>query len=112
MEVVGALMWLTLTRPDLLYAVNNASSFMSNHGEQHWANVCRILRYVASTLDKGITYTQPDGRTLPFFFCVLVENGWWLSSCLMVVRPSASAQGAATQAPCAELSLSMVSWLV
>ena len=34
---------------------------MSNHGEQHWANVCRILRYVASTLDKGITYTQPDG---------------------------------------------------
>ena len=28
---------------------------------------------------------------------VLVENGWWLSSCL-VVRPSASAQGAATQA--------------
>ena len=28
---------------------------------------------------------------------VLVESGWWLSSCL-VVRPSASAQGAATQA--------------
>ena len=28
---------------------------------------------------------------------VLLENGWWLSSCL-VVRPSASAQGAATQA--------------
>ena len=33
----------------------------------------------------------------PLSSSVLVENGWWLSSCL-VVRPSASAQGAATQA--------------
>ncbi len=35
-EIAGSLLYLTLTRPDIAYAVNQISHFVSNPGLKHW----------------------------------------------------------------------------
>lgn len=44
--LVGSLQYLTLTRPDLTYQVNQISQFMQNPRPVHMTVVKRILRYV------------------------------------------------------------------
>ncbi len=50
-EAIGALLFVTLSRPDIAYAVNQCSRFVSNPGLQHWTAVKRIMRYLKHTLD-------------------------------------------------------------
>jgi hypothetical protein len=49
-SIVGALQYLTLTRPDLSFAVNKVCQFLHAPTSQHWTTVKRILRYVKCTL--------------------------------------------------------------
>uniref|UniRef100_A0A1J3DVK1 Retrovirus-related Pol polyprotein from transposon TNT 1-94 n=2 Tax=Noccaea caerulescens TaxID=107243 RepID=A0A1J3DVK1_NOCCA len=53
-RIVGKLIYLTLTRPDLCFAVNQVSQFMQAPLECHWIMVDRILRYIRGTSDQGI----------------------------------------------------------
>ena len=53
--LVGALQYLTLTRPDLSYSVNNASQFMHAPIVVHLKMVRRILRYVKGIINIGFT---------------------------------------------------------
>jgi hypothetical protein len=39
MEAVGCLMYLEMTRPDLMYAINSAACYMKGHGDVHWKAV-------------------------------------------------------------------------
>jgi len=50
-SIVGALQYLTLTRPDLAYSVNKVCQFLHSPSKTHWAVVKRILRYVRYTTD-------------------------------------------------------------
>jgi len=52
-SIVGALQYLTLTRPDLAYAVQQVCLFMHPR-EPHLAVVKRILRYVKGTVAAGL----------------------------------------------------------
>jgi hypothetical protein len=45
-SVVGALQYLTLTRPDLLFPVNKVCQFFYQPPTIHWTAVKRILRYL------------------------------------------------------------------
>ncbi|XP_019435912.1 PREDICTED: uncharacterized protein LOC109342373 [Lupinus angustifolius] len=45
-QVVGNLMYLTVTRPDLMYGVSQISRFMSSSTMSHWLATKRILRYL------------------------------------------------------------------
>lgn len=45
-SVVGALQYLTLTRPDIAYSVNKVRQFLHAPTLTHWTVVKRILRYV------------------------------------------------------------------
>jgi hypothetical protein len=45
-SVVGALQYITLTRPDLSFAVIRVCQFLYNPTTVHWEQVKRILRYV------------------------------------------------------------------
>ncbi|CAN6705812.1 unnamed protein product [Malus baccata var. baccata] len=59
-SVVGALQYLTLTRPDLSYVVNQVCQFMHSPKNTHWAAVKRILRYLKATFNHGLMYRLGD----------------------------------------------------
>jgi len=45
-SVVGALQYLTLTRPDISFAINKVCQFLHSPITIHWSAVKRILRYI------------------------------------------------------------------
>ncbi|XP_020272256.1 uncharacterized protein LOC109847439 [Asparagus officinalis] len=53
-KLVGSLIYLTLTRPDISYAVSVMSRYMQNPKKHHLEAVRRMLRYVKSTIDYGL----------------------------------------------------------
>ncbi|CAL2280003.1 unnamed protein product [Prunus armeniaca] len=57
-SIVGALQYLTFTRPDLAYSVNTVCQFMNNPTEVHFQLVKRILRYIQGPLHYGLTYSS------------------------------------------------------
>ncbi|CAL2273919.1 unnamed protein product [Prunus armeniaca] len=52
--IVGSLVYLTITRPDIAYAVHIVSQFVSSPTTLHWAAVIRILRYLRGTLFQSL----------------------------------------------------------
>ncbi|XP_052113798.1 uncharacterized mitochondrial protein AtMg00810-like [Arachis duranensis] len=66
-SIVGALQYLTMTRPDIAFAVNRVSQFMHQPTLLHWKSVKRILRYVKGTVDHGLLFSKStDFRLLAF----------------------------------------------
>ena len=59
-SIVGSLMYLTATRPDIMHAVSLISRFMERPKEAHWKVAKRILRYVKGTKRYGILYTASE----------------------------------------------------
>ena len=57
-RLVGRLMYLAKTRPDLAYALSIVSQFMHNPREQHMNAVMHILRYLKSAPRKEILFTK------------------------------------------------------
>ena len=55
-SVVGALRYLTWTRPDITFAVNQVCQFMHNPITAHWIAVKRILRYIKGTADHRLLF--------------------------------------------------------
>jgi len=54
--IVGSLIYMAITRPDLSYAVGVVSQFMQTLRKPHLDAVRRILRYIKHTLQCGIFY--------------------------------------------------------
>lgn len=57
-RLVGKLTYLSHTRPNITYAVNVVSQFMHDPRKAHMDVVERILRYLKSTLEKGILFSN------------------------------------------------------
>jgi hypothetical protein len=57
-RLVGRLIYLSHTRPDVAYAVSVVSQFMHNPSECHMDAVLRILRYLKSTPGKGLMFSK------------------------------------------------------
>ncbi|GJZ23929.1 ribonuclease H-like domain-containing protein [Tanacetum coccineum] len=53
-SLAGSLQYLTFTRPDISYAVQQVCLHMHDHREPHFSALKRILRYVRGTLDYGL----------------------------------------------------------
>nr|XP_020167236.1 uncharacterized mitochondrial protein AtMg00810-like [Aegilops tauschii subsp. strangulata] len=63
-SIVGALQYLTLTRPDLQYAVQQVCLHMHAPRDSHWTLVKRILRYIRGTMSLGLTLTASASTDL------------------------------------------------
>eukprot|EP00253_Pinus_taeda_P002291 PITA_02291 len=66
-QLVGKLLYLTHTRPDLSFAVGLIARFMQNPHESHWKAAKRILRYVRGTVQFGIHYSAEASPLLVGF---------------------------------------------
>jgi Reverse transcriptase (RNA-dependent DNA polymerase) len=57
-RLVGKLIYLSHTRPDIAYAVSLVSQFMHHPGEEHMKAVMGIIRYLKGTPGKGIQFLK------------------------------------------------------
>ncbi|XP_037497291.1 secreted RxLR effector protein 161-like [Jatropha curcas] len=56
--IIGALQYLSLTRPDVSFSVHHLSQFVHCPSIKHWCAVKRILRYLQQTKDHGLHITR------------------------------------------------------
>ncbi|GJU57823.1 ribonuclease H-like domain-containing protein [Tanacetum coccineum] len=79
-SLAGSLQYLTFTRPDISYAVQQVCLYMHDPREPHFLALKRILRYVRGTLDFGlqlyasstgslVAYTDADWAGFPTTRC-------------------------------------------
>jgi histone deacetylase 1/2 len=66
-RMVGALQYLTLTRPDISYAVNKVCQYLHAPTTIHWTAAKRILRYVKQTLSIGLTFMKSNSTLVSAF---------------------------------------------
>jgi histone deacetylase 1/2 len=66
-SVVGGLQYLTLTRPDLSFAVNKVCQFIQSPTDVHWVAVKRILRFVKGTVGFGLKIQRSSNLLLSGF---------------------------------------------
>jgi hypothetical protein len=54
--IIGSLLYLTVSRPDIIFSVCLCARYQANPNESHLVALKRILRYVKSTLNLGLWY--------------------------------------------------------
>ncbi|CAM8917439.1 unnamed protein product [Rhodiola kirilowii] len=68
MSMIGSLLYLTATRPDIAYAVGVCARYQADPKESHLLQVKRIINYVCGTVDFGIWYTKDTNPHLVGFY--------------------------------------------
>ena len=66
-STIGALKYVTLTRPNISFAVNKVCQFMHQPTDVHWVAVKRILRYLKQTIDHGPQFNKSSSLRLAAF---------------------------------------------
>ncbi|WVZ58327.1 hypothetical protein U9M48_008608 [Paspalum notatum var. saurae] len=62
--MIGSLLYLTATRPDIQFAVGPCARFQASPRESHRTAVKRILRYIKFTLEFGLWYATDSSLSL------------------------------------------------
>ncbi|XP_024160679.1 secreted RxLR effector protein 161-like [Rosa chinensis] len=125
-QVVGSLMYLTATRPDLMFSVSLISRFMAEPTEMHLQAANRILRYLRGTTSFGIlnkkggtyellAYTDSDyagdiedrKSTLGYVFLLSSGAVSWLSKKQPIVTLSTTEAEFVAAAGCASQAIWM-----
>jgi hypothetical protein len=59
-SLVGSLLYLLFTRPDIAFAVNQLTRFMASPSRSCWAAAIRVLRYLSSTASFELVYRREE----------------------------------------------------
>ncbi|KAJ9546500.1 hypothetical protein OSB04_019043 [Centaurea solstitialis] len=65
--IIGSLLYLTASRPDIMFATCFCARFQANPKESHMMAVKRILRYLKGTPNRGLWYPKESGFELAAF---------------------------------------------
>lgn len=71
-RLIGRLLYLTVTRPDIQYATNILSQFLSSPKQIHYDAALRVIRYVKGTVGQGI-FLPVDGELSLDAYC---DSDW------------------------------------
>ncbi|XP_024989147.1 uncharacterized protein LOC112523694 [Cynara cardunculus var. scolymus] len=72
-RLIGRLLYLQATRPDITYVVNVLSQFVSNPKQSHLEATYRVLRYLKATAGQGILLAKEGGNNL----IVYCDSDWF-----------------------------------
>ena len=71
-QLIGSLLYLLITRPELYFIVITLSRFVTNPGFVHWTAALLVLRYVKYTSTTGLTISSSD----PIRLTVYCDSDW------------------------------------
>ena len=63
-DMIGSLLYLTASRPDIMYSVCLCARFQSYPKESHLSTVKRIFKYLKEIMDIGLWYPKNDNFEL------------------------------------------------
>nr|GFB42671.1 uncharacterized mitochondrial protein AtMg00810-like [Tanacetum cinerariifolium] len=66
-SMIGALMYLTSSRPNIVHATCLCARYQAKPTEKHLKEVKRIFRYLRGTINMGLWYTKDSGFELNGF---------------------------------------------
>jgi hypothetical protein len=95
-KIIGSLMYLTNTKPDICFSMNTLSQFLVEPGHVHLVSAKHVMRYLKGTLDCGLSYYGDHDFRLSGY-----TNSDWVGS----VSNRKSTSGC-----CFNLGSSMISW--
>ncbi|KAL9840138.1 putative RNA-directed DNA polymerase [Arabidopsis thaliana] len=95
-RLVGKLMYLTITRPEITYAMNKLCQFTSAPKGSHMKATLKVLQYIKGTIGNGLFYSATSDFVLKGF----TDADW--ASCRDSRR--------STSGYCMFLGESMISW--
>ena len=95
-QIIGSLMYLTNTRPDICFVVNTLSQYLVNPKQVHLVGAKHVMRYLKGTLDYGLRYTSSGEIKL---------HGYVDSDCVGSAKDEKSTSGC-----CFSLGFGMISW--
>ena len=55
-QLIGSLMYLVNTQPDISFAINSLSQFMVDPQRVHWTVAKHVLRYIRGRLEYRLVY--------------------------------------------------------
>ncbi|XP_057969403.1 uncharacterized protein LOC131158550 [Malania oleifera] len=71
-RLIGRLLYIIITRPDLTYVVQVLSQFLAQPAISHHKATIRVLRYLKATLGQGLFFPSSSDLQLKAFF----DNDW------------------------------------
>ncbi|RVW49858.1 Retrovirus-related Pol polyprotein from transposon RE1 [Vitis vinifera] len=70
-RLVGRLIYLSHTRPDIAFAVSVVSQYMHSPKESHLEAVYKILRYLKGSPGRGLFFKKSDSKKVEIYRCRL-----------------------------------------
>ena len=95
-QLIGSLMYLTNNRPNICFAVNALSQFMSDPRQIHKVSAKHVLRYLRGTVGYGLRYASRCDMILQGFS----DSDW--AGCV--------AKRKSTSGCCFNLGSAVISW--
>jgi hypothetical protein len=95
-QMIGSLMYLTNTRPDICFAVNTLSQYMVEPRHVHLVAAKHVLRYLKGTIDYGLRYVSDHEISLQGF----TDSDW----------AGSVADRKSTSGCCFSFGSAMISW--
>lgn len=67
-RLVGKLIYVSHTRPNINFSISVVSQFMNNPSEEHMEDVFQILMYLNMTPGKGLYFKKTSNRDVEIFY--------------------------------------------